>query len=82
MSQILYLCWLAFWIFWWFVFLAIAHSPDILGEFLKFVGIGIAPLWVYNLWNWGIKRERKYLRNFLIFALYYPLALILYLVIV
>ncbi|APA79452.1 hypothetical protein CJM129_4835 [Campylobacter jejuni subsp. jejuni M129] len=40
----------------------------------------VFPLMIANLWLFGITRIKKYLRNFLILFLYYPLAFALFLV--
>ena len=79
--KILYVCWVVLLAFLWFTFLSIAYNPDVFEVALEFIGLGIAPLVVYNLWIFAITGIKKYLKIFFILFTYYPLAVVLYLVI-
>ena len=64
--KILYVCWIIFFITGWFISPIIGHNPN-----------RVPPIAV-NLWFFATKRDKKYLRNFLIFFSYYPLGYIVY----
>ncbi|RDU61574.1 hypothetical protein CQA53_09940 [Helicobacter didelphidarum] len=78
--KILYICWIILFIFAWIISPYIGHNPDRFEEFLITMGLIILPLMIANLWLFGITRIKKYLIRFFYSILYYPLAILLYLI--
>ena len=76
--KILYVCWIIFFITGWFISPIIGHNPNRVEEFFIMLGWIIFPPIAVNLWFFATKRDKKYLRNFLIFFSYYPLGYIVY----
>ncbi|TLD91452.1 hypothetical protein LS64_012020 [Helicobacter saguini] len=78
--KILYVCWVVFCIFGYIISPLIGHNPDRFEEFFIMMSWIILPLVVVNLWLFGITRVKKYLLRFFLLLLYYPLAVLLYLI--
>ncbi|OBV29176.1 hypothetical protein BKN38_04200 [Helicobacter sp. CLO-3] len=79
--KILYIFWVILFIFAWILSPVIGHNPNRLKEFFIAVGWIILPLIVLNLWLFFMIEDKKYLKRFFLLLLYYPLALILFIVI-
>ncbi|ECK7598410.1 hypothetical protein FRQ50_08600 [Campylobacter jejuni] len=78
--KILYICWIILCVVGWFISPIVGHNPNRVEEFFIMLDWIVFPLMIANLWLFGITRIKKYLRNFLILFLYYPLAFALFLV--
>lgn len=75
--KVLYVCWVSFFAFLWFILPALPHHENRVGEFLVMLGLDIAPLLVYSLCCFAIKRDKKYLIMFFVLFAYYPLGYII-----
>ena len=87
--KFLYIVWMVFWIIGHVIFLPTAHGFDNMGftDFfilaLQFIAIiCLPPLFIFNIVYFVIKKERKYIINALWILLYYPIAFIIFLIIV
>ena len=87
--KFLYIVWMVFWIIGHVIFLPTAYGFDSMGftDFfilaLQFVAIiCLPPLFIFNIVYFVIKKERKYIINALWILLYYPIAFIIFLIIV
>lgn len=78
--KILYIFWIILCIFTWILAHVIVYQSDIFKEFLTAVGWIILPLIVLNLWLFLMIEDKKYLKRFFLLLLYYPLAVLLYLI--
>ncbi|ARJ56690.1 hypothetical protein CCUN_1093 [Campylobacter cuniculorum DSM 23162 = LMG 24588] len=80
--KILYICWIILCVVGWFISPIVGHNPDRVYEFFVMLGWIVFPPMIANLWLFGITRIKKYLIRFFLLLLYYPVAFIIFLIIV